>query len=673
MAHEYTKNLWTNGDVITASKLNSIDDELEELNNDIAAVEQSLGQFAAYTDMSVLNVESSKYIASGSNAGALASTSENVNTYIYDVDGVQFVKIKVTAPSSTYGRYACYSSSSTFTKSTCLQSGTASSNYQILQVPNGAQSLAVCGTTVDVKEISSSDEIYIKQENQLLNFAEPYDPTKVYELNEYCTYGDHFYRRTIETAAAEASWVSNNWTQVSLTGALEETKEEVNNIVDRNTANLAEEYDSTQTYDVGNYVLHNNSIWRCSTAITTPETWTPQHWSLTFIGRELQIIISGGEPNTWDDVQYAVRRGYGSQLYPVGTQFVAHHDTYGDLVFDVVAHNHHKNPNNANSPTMTLMMHNVIPAVFDVGEAFYAVTENNWPNGLPAGTYHFLIPSGFTGNTNNWGGIQFTLSAPIPIGGHILPKDQWSSSSGVISTGRKLSSYSDGLNIDSSVIEASIAIENGTAGVSLGTILWDNDTSNGYMNHYNRARYGSNNWRDSNVRQWLNSNAESNWWTPATTVDRLHATYSDENVQSTGFLYGFDSHFLSVIQPVNVLTLCSTKFEFDNNYGLGTSYTTLDKMFLLSRHEINVTANVTPTEGTALPYYTNLTNNTQRIKYLYNDQTTPKPQILRTQSGAGASNNSVTQLLTIRADNGNTGTSYPNASTIHVAPACVIY
>lgn len=88
MAHEYTKNLWTNGDVITASKLNLIDDELEELNNDIAAVEQSLGQFAAYTNMSVLNVESSKYIASGSNAGALASTSENVNTYIYDVDGV---------------------------------------------------------------------------------------------------------------------------------------------------------------------------------------------------------------------------------------------------------------------------------------------------------------------------------------------------------------------------------------------------------------------------------------------------------------------------------------------------------------------------------------------------------------------------------------------------------
>jgi hypothetical protein len=116
----------------------------------------------------------------------------------------------------------------------------------------------------------------------LLNFAEPYDPTKVYELDEYCTYGDHFYRRTTETAAAEASWVSSNWTQVSLVDALEETKEEVNDIVenleetvDRNNANLAEEYDSTQTYDIGNYVLHNNSIWRCSTAITTPETWTP--------------------------------------------------------------------------------------------------------------------------------------------------------------------------------------------------------------------------------------------------------------------------------------------------------------------------------------------------------------------------------------------------------------
>jgi hypothetical protein len=31
-------------------------------------------------------------------------------------------------------------------------------------VPDGAYGLAVCGTTVDVKEISSSDEIYAKQE-----------------------------------------------------------------------------------------------------------------------------------------------------------------------------------------------------------------------------------------------------------------------------------------------------------------------------------------------------------------------------------------------------------------------------------------------------------------------------------------------------------------------------
>lgn len=665
MAHEYTKNLWTNGDVITASKLNLIDDELEELNNDIAAVEQSLGQFAAYIDMSVLNVESSKYIASGSNAGALASTSENVNTYIYDVDGVQFVKIKVTASSSTYGRYAFYSSDSTFAKSTCLQSGTASSSYQILQVPNGAYGLAVCGTTVDVKEISSSDEIYAKQESQLLNFAEPYDPTKVYELDEYCTYGDHFYRRNTETAAAEPSWVSSNWTQVSLTGALEETKEEVNNIVDRNTASLAEEYDSTQTYDIGNYVLYDNSLWRCSTAITTPETWTPQHWGLTFVGRELQIIISGAEPNTWDDVQYAVRKGYGSQLYPVGTQLVAHHDTYGDLVFDVVAHNHHKNPNNANSPTITLMMHNVIPSIpFDGVEAIYAVTATNYPNGLPIGTYSFTLPAGLSGNGNNWSGIQFTTTQIVPVGGCIRFNAGFPS--GDMNTGRSLAIDADQYK---NTIEV-VSVINGTGGTSLGSILTDTTQSNGYMNHWLRSRFGSNNWKESNIRQWLNSDLSTNWWTPMTTVDLLADTYDD----LSGFLYGFDEQFLNTIQPVNNITLQNKVFDFNNNYGNTNYYTTTDKMFLLAKEEVNMSITGNIHEGTVLQYCSSWTSDhTVRIKYAYNDNSTSKPWILRSVYTAGGNSTSY-QINYINSSNGNLSYITPyNTKYCGAVVACVIY
>ena len=80
--------------------------------------------------------------------------------------------------------------------------------------------------------------------------------------------------------------------------------------------------------------------------------------------------------------------------YPIGTQFTVSHTKYGNLLFDVIAHNHHKNPNDENAPTMTLLMHNIIyTRPFDAAEAVYCVTEENYPDGLPAGTYHFLPPS----------------------------------------------------------------------------------------------------------------------------------------------------------------------------------------------------------------------------------------------------------------------------------------
>lgn len=42
---------------------------------------------------------------------------------------------------------------------------------------------------------------------------------------------------------------------------------------------LAEEYDNTSTYDVGNYCIYGGVLYRCSTAIATAEAWTAGHWT----------------------------------------------------------------------------------------------------------------------------------------------------------------------------------------------------------------------------------------------------------------------------------------------------------------------------------------------------------------------------------------------------------
>ena len=41
----------------------------------------------------------------------------------------------------------------------------------------------------------------------------------------------------------------------------------------------AEEYDSTSTYAVGDYCYHSDTLYRCTTAISTAEAWTAGHWT----------------------------------------------------------------------------------------------------------------------------------------------------------------------------------------------------------------------------------------------------------------------------------------------------------------------------------------------------------------------------------------------------------
>ena len=52
---------------------------------------------------------------------------------------------------------------------------------------------------------------------------------------------------------------------------------------------IASEYQSV-TYDVGDYVIRLGSLYRCTTAITTPESWNSSHWTLVTVGSELENL-----------------------------------------------------------------------------------------------------------------------------------------------------------------------------------------------------------------------------------------------------------------------------------------------------------------------------------------------------------------------------------------------
>ena len=63
--------------------------------------------------------------------------------------------------------------------------------------------------------------------------------------------------------------------------------------------NFAAEYDSTASYAVGSYAMHDGVLYRCTTA-TAGETWTAAHWTPTSVGAELGGYVKKTDYATYE-------------------------------------------------------------------------------------------------------------------------------------------------------------------------------------------------------------------------------------------------------------------------------------------------------------------------------------------------------------------------------------
>lgn len=55
---------------------------------------------------------------------------------------------------------------------------------------------------------------------------------------------------------------------------------------------VAQIYSSSSTYAVGDYVLYQDTLYRCTTAITTAEAWTAAHWTAAVLGDDVSDLKS---------------------------------------------------------------------------------------------------------------------------------------------------------------------------------------------------------------------------------------------------------------------------------------------------------------------------------------------------------------------------------------------
>lgn len=304
-------------------------------------------------------------------------------------------------------------------------------------------------------------------------------------------------------------------------------------------------------------------------------------------------IEGGGDFTGWDGMQRAVRAGLAPSEFPVGSQFTLTHTVFGTRVCEVLAHDYLKSAHDANAHTMTCRIKSLLPAIqFDSLEAFFFADE-----AIPAGTYHFTISETYS----SWaaGTYQFTLANQLPKGGQLCINGDASAAM----TSRKVTAYA---SRTATTASETCDITSGSSGTDLGAF------GNG-LNHPQRVSYGSNNYKESAIRQHLNSSAAAgSVWSPQTKFDRPPAWAAT----LAGFVAGLPAEFLAAVGEVNLPCTANNTYEStDSSVTKNTAYTLHDKFYLLSQNEVFGSKPITADQSALLTYFVGATN-ADRIGYL---------------------------------------------------------
>ena len=207
-------------------------------------------------------------------------------------------------------------------------------------------------------------------------------------------------------------------------------------------------------------------------------------------------------------------------------------------------------------------------------------------NGLAAGSYTF------TDGTTHY---YLTLTTAIPAGGQLraIPTSFWTYASQ----------------------DATVELESGTVSTTSITGATDLGTcGQGLLNHMQRAKYGSNNYAESAIFWWLNSDAEAN--TMRVPVTKFSRAYS---YASAGFMNGLDANFVNCIDEIDWQCSTSNVYECPESLGgytkgIKQTYTVKAKFGLASEMEIFGSYGGNPDGSKVFALYSEA-NSDERKKY----------------------------------------------------------
>ena len=294
--------------------------------------------------------------------------------------------------------------------------------------------------------------------------------------------------------------------------------------------------------------------------------------------REFDFLAGRYTPDSWQDVQDIVRAGMGHKIFQVGDQFLAEFNGT-PVVWDIIGIDHDKPTDSRFTHSLTIQSHDcLLNAQFSAPQALYYAEAS-----LPAGQHRFTLDN-----------VQytFTTSQIVPAGGQVFISG-WETD-GYVPTA-----------ITTYAADRITAIETGLVVTQSAGV----DTLSP-VNHHQRCRYGSNNYVESAIKQWLNSEASTFEWVSKTNYDRP-STYS-----GGGFLHQLDPDLVAVLGAVDKQVTRNTVTD-----GGGQDLFS-DKVFLLSRVEVYGGTEGETSGEAPYPYYESLASSPTtaaldgRIKYL---------------------------------------------------------
>lgn len=123
------------------------------------------------------------------------------------------------------------------------------------------------------------DEVYEDINAVKDMIADEYDNTATYNAGDFCIHENGLYKCTATTTGL---WDGSKWV---LTSAGDEIKA-TTSAIEATQDMISDAYNSSRTYNVGNYCIHENAFYKCNTASTTG-AWDSSKWDAVTVAGEL--------------------------------------------------------------------------------------------------------------------------------------------------------------------------------------------------------------------------------------------------------------------------------------------------------------------------------------------------------------------------------------------------